>query len=78
MLAAAFFVTRWFLNRAEAVYEKHIQQNDALHAKVTKEKDERLADREARIAELKAEVADLKSKLSRSGKRKNDRDGGTS
>ena len=78
VLAAAFLVTRWFLNRADAVFEKHIQQNDALHAKVTKEKDDRLADRDARIVELKAEVGELRKRLSRSGERKKDRDGGTS
>lgn len=78
VLAAAFLVTRWFVNRADAVFEKHIQRNDALHAKVTKEKDDRLADRDDRIIELKAEVAELKSKLSRSGKTTKERDGGVS
>ena len=72
VLAAAFFVARWFLNRAAAEHDKRVQELEAQHARLINEKGERLADRDKRIAELKAEVAELKARLSRSPRKKED------
>ena len=74
VLAAAFFVARWFLNRAAADHDKYVAGIQAQHAKLIAEKDQRLSDRDNRINELKAEVGELKAKLSRSPKKKDDGD----
>lgn len=73
VLAAAFFVARWFLNRAAVDHDKRVGEIESQHGKLLSEKELRIAERDKRIDELKAEVAELKAKLSRPKKKE---DGG--
>jgi hypothetical protein len=75
VLAAAFLMTRWFLNRAIAEHDKHTAQLKERYAELLREKDARIADRDKQIAELDEEVSELKAKLTRSPKKK-EGDGG--
>lgn len=69
VLAAVIVVTRWAVRWEAQRYAELTRRNDAGHAKLVAEKDERIADRNTLIGELRGEIADLKARLSRRRKK---------